>query len=130
MMVKTKASTLRNEDLIRQNYAMKDFMKQLTSVIKLHQIINKKQPADLLKEDTADSFFMKEQAMMSPDVYRDLLENADVYQSALRVKTYIDSYKAQPRFLEDGQKLEHKLRDMIAGKIKLPKFARDDIQAI
>lgn len=37
---------------------------------------------------------MKEQAMMNPDVYRDLIENADVYQSALRVKTYIDSYKA------------------------------------
>lgn len=32
--------------------------------------------------------------------------------------------------MEDKQKMEHRIRDMINGKIKLPKSARDDIQLI
>lgn len=65
--------------------------------------------------------------MTSPDTYTDLVDNEDLYQSALRVKTFIDSYSHQPRFLEDKTKMEHRVRDIITGKIKLPKFARDEI---
>jgi hypothetical protein len=36
MEVKIIEKTLRNEDLIRQNYAIKDFIKQITSVITHH----------------------------------------------------------------------------------------------
>ena len=68
--------------------------------------------------------------MMNPEIYSDLIENADIYQSALRIKTYFDSYANQPRYMEDKQKMEHRIRDMINGKIKLPKSARDDIQLI
>jgi len=46
------------------------------------------------------------------------------------VKTYIDSYMREPRFIEDRVKMEHRIRDMITGKVKLPKFARDDIALI
>ena len=73
---------------------------------------------------------MREQAMMNPETYGELVENSELYQSALRVKTYIDSYKNQPRYIEDKQKMEHRIRDMVTGKIKLPKFARDDIALI
>jgi hypothetical protein len=30
---------------------------------------------------------------MNPDTYGELVENAELYQSALRVKTYLDSYR-------------------------------------
>jgi hypothetical protein len=73
---------------------------------------------------------MREQAMMNPETYGELVENSELYQSALRVKTYIDSYRNQPRYIEDKQKMEHRIRDMVTGKIKLPKFARDDIALI
>ncbi len=73
---------------------------------------------------------MREQAIMNPETYGELVENSELYQSALRVKTYIDSYKNQPRYIEDKQKMEHRIRDMVTGKIKLPKFARDDIALI
>lgn len=67
---------------------------------------------------------------MNPETYGELVENSELYQSALRVKTYIDSYRNQPRYIEDKQKMEHRIRDMVTGKIKLPKFARDDIALI
>jgi len=73
---------------------------------------------------------MREQAMVNPETYAELVENEDLYQSALRVKTYIDGFMTQPRYIEDKQKIEHRIRDMITGKIKLPKFARDDIAQI
>jgi hypothetical protein len=73
---------------------------------------------------------MREQAMMNPETYGELVENSELYQSALRVKTYIDSYRNQPRYIEDKQKMEHRIRDLVTGKIKLPKFARDDIALI
>jgi hypothetical protein len=73
---------------------------------------------------------MREQAIMNPETYGELVENSELYQSALRVKTYIDSYRNQPRYIEDKQKMEHRIRDMVTGKIKLPKFARDDIALI
>ena len=60
-----------------------------------------------MKQETRDSFFMKEQSMTIPDTYTELLENEDMYQSAIRVKTYIDSYLNQPRFIEDKAKMEH-----------------------
>lgn len=33
----------------------------------------------------------------------------------------------QPQFIEDKANLENQIREMIYGKIKLPKFARDDL---
>ena len=73
---------------------------------------------------------MREQAMMNPGTYSELVGNAELYQSAQRVKSYIDSYANQPRYIEDRLKIEHQIRDMITGKVKLPKFARDDIALI
>ena len=73
---------------------------------------------------------MREQAMMNPDTYSELVGNAELYQSAQRVKSYIDSFANQPRYIEDKLKIEHRIRDMITGKVKLPKFARDDIALI
>jgi len=67
---------------------------------------------------------------MNPNTYSELVENAELYQSAIRVKSYIDSYLNQPRYVEDKLKIEHQIRDMITGKVKLPKFARDDIALI
>lgn len=68
--------------------------------------------------------------MMSPETFDELVDNADLYQSALRVKTYIDSYINQPRFMEEPHKMEHRMREMITGKVKLPKYAREDIALI
>ncbi len=68
--------------------------------------------------------------MMNPGIYSELVDNSELYQSAQRVKTYIDSYVNQPRYVEDRFRIEHQIRDMITGKVKLPKFARDDIALI
>ena len=52
--------TLRNEELIRQHFAMKDFIASMTDTIAMHQYTDKEAPTAKLAKNTENSFYMKE----------------------------------------------------------------------
>lgn len=121
LRVQLGGKTLRNEELIRQNFAMKDFINSLTETIGMHQYTDKESPASKLAKKTQQSFFMKEQALVSPDSYQYYVDNATNIEVAQRVAGFMNTYKTQPRYNEDNQRLEHQLRDNLTASVRLPK---------
>ena len=63
------APTLRNEDIIRQSYALKTYARSYRETIGWCQIQDKKQPSAILSDVTKDHFYMKEIKMTNPDGY-------------------------------------------------------------
>ena len=81
----------------------------------------------MLADSTAHSFYMKEQKLLTPENYRTMIDNSKELQSADRVKGFINSYKAAPRYNEDPLNLEHEVRERISKQVKLPKKKEDEI---
>lgn len=89
----------------------------------MHQYTDKEAPTSKLARATQNSFFMKEQKLVTPEHYQNMIDNADQFSCAERVCAFIDSHKNQPRFNEEAPRIEHRLRDKITASVKLPKKA-------
>jgi len=74
----------------------------------MHQINSTDVPTDVVKRDTKNSFFVKEQALCNPDKFTDP-DLARVFHqqcSGKMVEDYLDCYKQSPKFHEDVNGLE------------------------
>ena len=64
---------------------------------------------------------MKEQALVSPDQHQLLLDQDDNRAKAERILHYNEIHRQMPRYFEDLEKVEHRIRDKITASVKLPK---------
>lgn len=60
LRVQLGGKILRNDELIREQFALKDFIENLTESIKMQQYVDKESAITKLGKKTADCFFMKE----------------------------------------------------------------------
>ena len=74
-----------------------------------------------------NSFFMQQQKLLDPEAYESLVASSNNSPCARRVECFIDSYRADPIFLEQAATTENQIRDNILTKVKLPQFAREEI---
>jgi len=70
---------------------------------------------------------MEEQALLNPETHQQLLSPSNASPSAERVKTFIDNYKTEQRFIEEPPSVANEIRDGIVDSVKLPRFAREEI---
>ncbi len=77
MMVKRGGNTLRNEELIRQKFAISDFISTLKQSVAMHQITNKRLPSQVLSDDTQSAFYMRELSIMMPESHANMLSHSD-----------------------------------------------------
>ena len=77
MMVKRGGNTLRNEELIRQKFAISDFISTLKQSVAMHQITNKRMPSQVLSDDTQSAFYMRELSIMTPESHAGMLSQSD-----------------------------------------------------
>lgn len=69
LQVNLGAPILRNEDLIRQSYALKTYARSFRETVTWAQIQDKKQLSSVLSDVTKDHFYMKEIKATNPDNY-------------------------------------------------------------
>ena len=130
LRVQLGGKILRNDELIREHFAMKDFIDNLTESIKMQQYVDKDSAITKLGNKTADCFFMKEQQLISPEQHQKLLDADDSNQQAQRIVKFIETHRTMPRYHEDLQKVEHQVRDKITNSVKLPKRHQDKLLEI
>ena len=114
-----------NNDLTRQRFAIKDYLRTLRGTILLHDVNSKQMPSEAVKPAIKSSFFIKEQRWKNP------LEFVEPDDEALKsrdagkhLQEYMETYRKNPHFVERSDRTSKALKAQLNKKIPLPGYAR------
>lgn len=70
---------------------------------------------------------MREQAELDPEAFQQMLETQKFSPSGERVISFLNSYRGQKRVVEEPPNIAHDIRDRKVERVKMPRFAREEI---
>ena len=93
--------TLQNNKIIRQTFAIEEFMKKLREQISFNDCNSKIGPQHTIKPAIKNAFFVKEQRMADPDFIEPDDDQVKDKEAASLLVEYLKSYKENPSFIEN-----------------------------
>ena len=120
---------LSNSKIIRQSFAIEDFMRTMREKVFAHDCSSKIGPQYAIKPALKNSFFVKEQRLSDPDFIEPDDELFAHKEAAQVLEGYLKTQRDQPSFIEQHKNdMKQTMQEaIIAQKVPLPAFARSKL---
>lgn len=105
--------TLKNDQIIRQKFAIQDFLKTLRNQLYFQDVTRRVGPQDTIKAAIKDSFYVKEQRWFDPDFVEPDDEVFKSKEAVQFVVNYLKKHRENPSFIEHNDSTQKALEDYL-----------------